>query len=59
LVFEHEEYVALGPTPAQRQEVYRELCAPPVDPNIAQGIRRLTKRGLSITSETIAEHQWR
>ena len=56
LIVEHAEYQALGATATQRQQVYRDLCAPLLDPLMAEGIRRLTKRGMALTADALAEH---
>jgi putative transposase len=45
LVTEHAEYRSLGSSPAARQAAYGALCGPPVDVELARGIRSALRRG--------------
>lgn len=49
LVSEHPEYRALGTTPRERQDAYRELCACSVESAMVQGIRRAVRRGSAVS----------
>ncbi len=59
LVTEHAEYRSLGSSPATRQAAYGALCSPPVDVELARGIRSALRRGdvLGSTSFVDDVHQ--
>ncbi len=51
LVQPHASYLALGRTPRDRQEVYRDLVLETVDPSDTEAIRLHLQRGYALGSE--------
>jgi putative transposase len=51
LVVPHERYLALGPTPSERQKAYRAICVTPSDPSVIVSIRYATNHGWALGSE--------